>query len=60
MEKTPLELFSNKCDKANTEEIEYNFEENLIESIKKFKQIFEHAPQSDPMLLHNLIQCYNF
>ena len=50
MENTPSELFSSKCDKTNTEEIEYNFEENLIKSVKKFKQIFEHAPQSDPVL----------
>ena len=37
-------------DKTNTEEIEYDFEQNLIKSVRRFEQIYEEAPKSDPVL----------
>ena len=42
--------FSVEEDKTIKEEIEYNFKENLIESVKSFEQIYEEAPKSDPVL----------
>ena len=51
MEDNSKELsFSVGEDKTNTEEGEYNFEENLIESVKIFEKVYEQAPKSDPVL----------
>ena len=51
MEDNSKELsFSVGEDKTNTEEGEYDFEENLIESVKRFEQVYEQAPKSDPVL----------
>ena len=51
MEDNSKELsFSVEKDKTIIGETEYNFEENLIESVKSFEQIYEEAPKSDPVL----------
>ena len=51
MEDNSKELsFSVGEDKTNTEEIEYDFEQNLIKSVRRFEEIYEEAPKSDPVL----------
>ena len=51
MEDNSKELsFSVGEDKTNTEEIEYDFEQNLVKSVRRFEQIYEEAPKSDPVL----------
>ena len=51
MEDNSKELsFSVGEDKTNTEEIEYDFEQNLIKSVRRFEQIYEEAPKSDLVL----------
>ena len=51
MEDNSKELsFSVGEDKTNTEEGEYDFEENLTESVKIFEKVYEQVPKSDLVL----------